>query len=128
MKIKSKKLIICYVVCLVLSIIVAFVRGIVGVKESSDLFLILSDSFFTSGALMLIAGGLVWTNSQGVSDGLTYSVSRFFGRRGTGYEDNRRESFAEYRERKHANSASVIEFMISGLSFVAIALVLMLAC
>lgn len=121
-----KRALVCLAIQIVIFIAVIFSRGIVSAQSTKDVLMCICDGFFTSGGLMLVAGGLAWTNGQGVSDGMTYSVSRFFKRRGPGYEENRRESFSEYRERKHANKPKVMEMLICGALFVAIAAIILI--
>lgn len=125
MTINGRKLGICYAVATAITLVAVFAKGVFRAEDAKALYLGLSDAFFTGGGLILVSGGLYWTNGQGVGDGLSYSVSRFFGRRGVNYESDRREGYAQYKERKHSKKAHVAEFLISGLTFVAIAFVFM---
>lgn len=126
MKVSGKRFLVCIAVCLVLSVVLMFVRGIARADSVRTALLCLSDAFFVPGALMILAGALVWVNSKGVADGLGYSVGRFFSRRGPGYEENRRESYSEYKERRHSKKPCVAEMLLTGLAFTAVSVVLTL--
>ena len=125
MKINGRKLILLFGITLAAAVAVLFLRGVVKAQGPKDVLRCASDACFVSGVVMAVIGGLVWTADQGVADGLTYGFSRFFTRRGPGYED-RRESYSEYRERKHAKKLHVAEFLISGGVFIALALLLLI--
>ena len=99
MTLSGKKLAVLAGISAAIVVAVSFFRGIAH-AEGRDVLRCLCDGFFVGGALVLIAGTLVWTADQGVADGLGYSVSRFFRRRGPNYDD-RRETYSEYKERKH---------------------------
>ena len=112
MKISGKKMLIVLAIACAIAIGVAFARGILN-AEGKDVLRCLSDAFFVSGALIILSGGLVWCADNGVADGLTYGASRLFKRRGVHYEENR-ESYSEYKERKHAKKLKVAEFILAG--------------
>ena len=125
MKINGRKLILLLCITLAAAIAVLFLRGVLKAEGPKDILRCASDACFVSGVVMGVVGGLIWTADQGVADGLTYGFSRFFTRRGPGYED-RRESFSEYKERKHSKKIRVAEFLISGGVFIALALLLLI--
>ena len=125
MKINGRKLILLLCISLAAAVAVLFLRGVLKAEGPRDILRCASDACFVSGVVMGVIGGLVWTADQGVADGLTYGFSRFFTLRGPGYED-RRESFSEYRERKHSKKTRVAEFLISGGVFIALALLLLI--
>ena len=112
MKISGKKMLIVLAIACAIAIGVAFARGILN-AEGKDVLRCLSDAFFVSGALILFSGVIVWCADNGVADGLTYGASRLFKRRGVHYEENR-ESYSEYKERKHAKKLKVAEFILAG--------------
>lgn len=112
MKIAVKKLLIILAAATAIAIGIAFARGIAQ-AEGKDVLRCLSDAFFVSGALVLLSGGLVWCADNGVADGLTYGASRLFRRRGVHYEEHR-ETYSEYRERKHTKKLRIAEFLIGG--------------
>ena len=125
MKINGRKLILLLGITFAAAVGILFLRGVVKAQGPKDVLRCASDACFVSGVIMAVIGGLIWTADQGVADGLTYGFSRFFTRRGPGYED-RRESYSEYRERKHSKKIRVAEFLVSGGVFIGLALVLMI--
>lgn len=126
MRISWKRFAICIGIQSIISVGTFFSRGIVSAQTTKDILRCLNDGFFLGGALMVLSSGLVWTAGQGVADGLTYSIGRFFGRRGPGYEENRREDYAHYKERKHAKKPQILEMLLAGILYVAVAVVLLI--
>lgn len=124
-KINKTKLYICFGVSLAITIAVLVIKGIFSSTTVKETAMILSDSFFLGGALILVVAGLVWASDHGVSDGIGYSFSKLFSLRKRDYEE-KKESYSEYKDRKHARKSSVIEFLISGLSFVLISIIFLL--
>ncbi len=124
-KINKTKLYICFGVSLAIAIAVLVIKGIFSSTTVKETAMILSDSFFLGGALILVVAGLVWASDHGVSDGIGYSFSKLFSLRKRDYEE-KKESYSEYKDRKHARKSSVIEFLISGLSFVLISIIFLL--
>ena len=123
MKISGKKLLIILGIACAITIGIAFARGILQ-AEGKDVLRCLSDAFFVSGALILLSGGLVWCADNGVADGLTYGAGRIFKRRGVHYEE-KRETFSEYRERKHAKKLKVAEFILAGGVFILLSMLIL---
>ena len=121
-KLDKIKLLICFGVGLVVAVALLFIKGVFSAETAKETFMILSDAFFFAGAMLLIAAGLVWASDNGVSDGIGYSFSKLFNLRKRDYEDHK-ESYSEYKERKHTKKSSIVEFLISGMNFVAISVV-----
>ena len=121
-KLNNIKLLICFGVGLVVAVALLFIKGVFSAETAKETFMILSDAFFFAGAMLLIAAGLVWASDNGVSDGIGYSFSKLFNLRKRDYEDHK-ESYSEYKERKHTKKSSIVEFLISGMNFVAISVV-----
>ncbi len=124
MTLSGKKMAVLAGISAAIVVAVSFLRGIAH-AEGRDVLRCLCDGFFVGGARILIAGALVCTADQGVADGLGYSVSRFFRRRGPNYDD-RRETYSEYKERKHSKKVHVAEFFICGGSLLAVSIILMI--
>jgi hypothetical protein len=124
-KVNKTKLLICFGVSAVISIAVLLIKGVFSAETTKEMVMILSDAFFLGGALILVVAGLVWASDNGVSDGIGYSFSKLFNLRKRDYEEHK-ESYSEYKDRKHAKKSSVIEFLISGVSFVFISVVFLL--
>ena len=121
-KLKGTKLIICFAVEVVIAVALLLIKGVFSATTAKETFMILSDAFFFAGAIMLVAAGLVWASDNGVSDGIGYSFSKLFSLRKRNYEDHK-ETYSEYKERKHTRKSSIVEFLIPGLSFVAISVI-----
>ena len=124
-KVNKTKLLICFGVSAVITIAVLLIKGVFSAETTKEMVMILSDAFFLGGALILVVAGLVWASDNGVSDGIGYSFSKLFNLRKRDYEEHK-ESYSEYKDRKHAKKSSVIEFLISGVSFVFISVVFLL--
>ena len=94
--------------------------------ELSDKLRIASDGFFVAGALLLAWGGLTWTVNGGAVDGLGYSMKTLRDRLLPNPRYERQESFAAYRERKHAKDRSPVPAALAGAVHLAIAVALLL--
>lgn len=112
--IKAKKLLVCFAVGAVIALALLLAKGVFDTQDAKDTVRILCDAFFAAGAILLVAGALVWTFDNGITDGLTYSARTMLNLRKKDYETNERESYSAYRERKHKNKGTVKEFLISG--------------
>lgn len=112
--IKAKKLLVCFAVGAVIALALLFAKGVFDTQDAKDNVRIVCDAFFAAGAILLVAGALVWTFDNGITDGLTYSARTMLNLRKKDYETNERESYSAYRERKHKNKGTVKEFLISG--------------
>lgn len=112
--IKAKKLLVCFAVGAVIALALLLAKGVFDTQDAKDTVRIVCDAFFAAGAILLVAGALVWTFDNGITDGLTYSARTMLNLRKKDYETNERESYSAYRERKHKNKGTVKEFLISG--------------
>ena len=112
--IKAKKLLVCFAVGAVIALALLLAKGVFDSQNAKDTVRIVCDAFFAAGAILLVAGALVWTFDNGITDGLTYSARTMLNLRKKDYETNERESYSAYRERKHRNKGTVKEFLISG--------------
>ena len=121
-KINNIKLLICFGVGLVIATALLLIKGVFSAETAKETFMILSDAFFVGGALLLVTAGLVWASDNGVSDGIGYSFSKLFNLRKRDYEEHK-ETYSEYKDRKHARKSSVVEFLIPGVCLVAISIV-----
>lgn len=124
--IKAKKLLVCFAVGAVIALALLLAKGVFDSQDSKDTARIVCDAFFAAGAILLVAGALVWTFDNGITDGLTYSARTMLNLRKKDYETNERESYSAYRERKHKNKGTVKEFLISGGVYLVVSVVLLL--
>lgn len=124
--IKAKKLLVCFAVGAVITLALLLAKGVFDTQDAKDTVRIVCDAFFAAGAILLVAGALVWTFDNGITDGLTYSARTMLNLRKKDYENNERESYSAYRERKHRNKGTVKEFLISGGVYLVVSVVLLL--
>ena len=124
--IKAKKLLVCFAVGAVIALALLLAKGVFDTQDAKDTARIVCDAFFAAGAILLVAGALVWTLDNGITDGLTYSARTMLNLRKKDYETNERESYSAYRERKHKNKGTVKEFLISGGVYLVVSVVLLL--
>lgn len=124
--IKAKKLLVCFAVGAVIALALLLAKGVFDTQDAKDTARIVCDAFFAAGAILLVAGALVWTFDNGITDGLTYSARTMLNLRKKDYETNERESYSTYRERKHKNKGTVKEFLISGGVYLVVSVVLLL--
>lgn len=124
--IKAKKLLVCFAVGAVIALALLLAKGVFDTQDAKDTARIVCDAFFAAGAILLVAGALVWTFDNGITDGLTYSARTMLNLRKRDYETNERESYSAYRERKHKNKGTVKEFLISGGVYLVVSVVLLL--
>lgn len=124
--IKAKKLLVCFAVGAVIALALLLAKGVFDTQDAKDTARIVCDTFFAAGAILLVAGALVWTFDNGITDGLAYSARTMLNLRKKDYETNERESYSAYRERKHKNKGTVKEFLISGGVYLVVSVVLLL--
>ena len=124
-KINRLKLVICYASGAVITLVLLILRGAFIAESNLDAVRLTCDAFFVSGAFLLLAGALIWVLDNGVTDGITYSAKKIFDLRRKDYEDNHRETYSEYKERKHKNKGTVLEFLLAGGCYFLISLVLL---
>lgn len=124
--IKAKKLLVCFAVGAVIALALLLAKDVFDTQDAKDTARIVCDAFFAAGAILLVAGALVWTFDNGITDGLTYSARTMLNLRKKDYETNERESYSAYRERKHKNKGTVKEFLISGGVYLVVSVVLLL--
>lgn len=124
--IKTRKLLVCFAVGAVIALALLLSNGVFDPHEAKDTVRIVCDAFFAAGAILLVAGALIWTFDNGITDGITYSVRTMFNLRKKDYEGSGRESYSEYRERKHKNKGTVKEYLLSGGAYFIVSVALLL--
>ena len=123
----NKRKILVYVLCgLIITITLLFTRGAFNASSSKDALRLICDAFFLPGAILILTGALIWSLDNGVADGITYSFKKIFDLRKRAYEENEKETYSEYKERKHKNKGTVIEFFVSGCCYVVVSVVLLI--
>lgn len=87
---------------------------------------VLCDGFTVSGVLLLCFSGLVWSRNQGTFDMITFGVTRITKFRYSKLDDEeRKETFYDYRQRKSATRRNATASLKAGLAYIAAALVLL---
>lgn len=109
---------------LVLAFLIAALRGLFSAAEASAVMMALCDGFFVAGALLLGWGGLRWTYNGGAMDGLGFAFKTFVARLRRDFEENR-PTFAKYRQEREAKALSPKWLLLSGLTHLGIAAILM---
>lgn len=93
---------------------------------------LLCDGFFVAAVVLLGFGGLKFARNQGVFDMLTYSVSSMFQihypfTKMNSPLEERQESLIDYKERKRAKRKPATELLWSGLIYLVLAVVMLVA-
>lgn len=93
---------------------------------------LLCDGFFVAAVVLLGFGGLKFVRNEGVFDMLTYSVSTIFQIHYPFTKMNsplqeRPETFIDYKERKRAKRKPAAELLWSGLLYLVLAAVMLVA-
>lgn len=104
---------------------VAFIRGIFSETNPSQIFAILSDSFTVPGVLLTGIGGLMFVSNEGGFDALSYGITSFidlFRKE----KKNKYKTFYDYKEEKASKTLPVSFVLISGLIFMALAIIMLL--
>lgn len=97
-----------------------------GAETTSDVLRILSDAFFLPAVLMLATGGLTLTKNGGVWDGLGFTFKTVISRMKRTYDEDRM-TFAQYREERERKNTSPRSALISGVVYLALALIFLAA-
>lgn len=123
---KLQKLLTNFGIGLAIAFLVMWGQGLFEAETMSDTLRVVCDGFFVAGALLLAWGGLRWCTNGGAVDGLGYSMKMVKERMLPFLSKpwDKRESFAEYRERRESKARPVGALLLSGLAHLVIALIL----
>ena len=110
---------------LVIVVLVMWVQGVFETETTSDALRLVCDGFFVAAVVLLGWGSLRWCTNGGAVDGLGYSMKMVKDRLlpFLAKPNQKRESFAEYRERRESKAISAKPLLLSGLVHLVIALV-----
>ena len=76
---------------------------------------LLSDAFLVPGALLLLAGCLLWIVREGTFAGMGYTFRKLWNSlHSQEYQAAHKESYAEYRARKSAQKTPFLFLLVSG--------------
>lgn len=104
-----------------LAFVIMLTQNIFGQEKASDVYRILSDSFFVSGVLLTGAGLLVFVSNNGIFDMLSYGITTFFVARKKDVKDRKYKDYYEYKQSKSERKRSFAYLLIVGLALLAIA-------
>ena len=106
MKTKLIKIGVLLLIALAVVLTVCEINGLLTEKLAPrDVMKVLCDAFFVSGVVFLGISGLAWASDMGAFDGIGYSISTMINTHmpaGRGLNWHKKESYEEYKERKHA--------------------------
>lgn len=121
---RAKKFCVLIAIGLAFALLMSFWSDLYGAKDATTVFKILCDCFTVPAILYLGFGLLLWSGNEGTFDMLGYGVKSFFGMF-SHKSRQEKESFYDYRQRKHAQQKVFAEYLWAGLVFLAIALILL---
>lgn len=106
MKTKLIKIGILLLIALAIVLTICGINGMLTEKlEPREEIKVLCDAFFVPGVVFIGISGLAWASDMGAFDGLGYSVSTMINTHmpaGKGLNWHKKETYEEYKERKHA--------------------------
>lgn len=101
-------------------------QGLYTAKTATEVFKILCDCFFVPGFFFVLMGALIYCTDGGAFDMIGYSVKSVFGVLSSRKNGKAKESYYEYRERKHTERHLLAPFFLAGGIFIAVAVTLLI--
>lgn len=83
------------------------------------------NSFFVVGGIILCLGLLTWCSNHGAFIGLMYGFKTIFERRRFEKSFQQRQSYGEYRESKLAKQKEFLHFVVVGVVFLILSIIIM---
>lgn len=121
-----KSFLIELVVGLIAAVALCLMQGVQSAETTLDLLRLLSDGFFAAAAIFLAIGGITFTSNGGVFDGLGFTAKTMIDRMRRDYEE-RRVTFAEYREERRSKAKSPRSSLLVGLVLLVVASAFLIA-
>ncbi len=121
-----KKLYILLGTGFVIAAVVSVTQGLFSSPSAADALRHLCDGCFVAALLLLGSGGLVWTYSGGVLDGLGFSTKTLLSLKWKAFGDYK-ESFQEYRQRRELKNGSPRPYLVAGGCWLLVSVLLFLA-
>lgn len=106
---------------LALSCVIMLTQNIFGQTRGSEVFRIMSDSFFAVGVLLAGVGLLLFVSNNGMFDMLAYGITTFFVARKKNVKDRKYKDYYEYKQAKSEKKRSCAYLLLVGLAFIGIA-------
>lgn len=120
---KYVKYIITLAIGIVLAMFLALSRKFYNQETIQQVYLILSDSFFTVGVVIAGLGALVFVSNEGAFDMLSYGMISFLGMFKT-KKEKKYASYYDYKQEKAKNKLSCGFLLLSGLIILAISILM----
>ena len=115
---------ICAGVILAIALFIAKESGIFSEKTPSDIFRILSDSFFVPGILFIGSGALGWMATKGTYDMISFGCGRVARNFIPGMDKEKFDNFYQYKQRRDEDGRKwKPHLFISGMAAFLLALV-----
>ncbi len=116
-----KRYLIATGVGLAIAFLVMLLGDIFGQDRKSEIFRILSDSFFTSGVLLTGVGVILVASNNGFFDMLSYGVITFFSARKKDVSERKYKDYYEYKKVKSEKKRSTAYLLLVGIAMLVIA-------
>ena len=123
---KFKNYLITFIVGLVLSVIVFFIRDAFVQTNIKTIIKNCSDAAFVPGVLIFCYGLLMLSVNGGTFDMLIYGTRQFFGFFKKNYNRKLAQSFYEYRKTRESEKREFAYFLIVGGFYIALSLLFLL--
>ncbi|MBO4988713.1 MAG: DUF3899 domain-containing protein [Clostridia bacterium] len=109
---------------LVVSFLVMWLRGIFTAEDALSVIKYLCDGFFVAAVLLGGVGLLSWCSNEGAFDMLSYSMSTLWRVTFARKDGWKKESYGDYKERKHEKSREFSYFLWVALAYLILSVVL----
>ena len=123
---KLKQYLITTGVGLLLTFLIALLRGLASQTETKEIMRILSDSFFVSGTLLTCIGLLIVASNLGAFEMIVYGLTSFidyFRRK----PERKYATFYDYHVARANNKSSFWYMLIIGLALIGVSIIFLLA-
>lgn len=112
---------------LVVAFLVAWLRGIFTAEDVLSVIKCLCDGFFVAAVLLGGIGLLSWCSNEGAFDMLSYSMSTLWRVTFARKEGWKKESYGDYKDRKHEKSREFSYFLWVALVYLVLSIGLTVA-
>ena len=123
---KALPYIITGAVGIIIFIIIICTQTIWSAEGAQEIMRILSDAFFVPGVLLAGVGLIIFASNGGAFDMLAYAVIRFFDLFKRDVRNKKYKDFYEYREAKKGKKRRMGFMLITGIAFIAIAVIFLI--
>ena len=121
MKPNVKRYVISIAVGLALTLLLMIAKDFFSQDRKTEIFRILSDSFFAVGVLFSGVGVILFASDNGLFDMLSYGVKTFFTVRKRDVKNRKYKDYYEYKKAKSEKKRSKAYLLLVGLLWIIIA-------